>query len=599
MKKKIIRKIESSSIISFDLFDTLISRNVPTPKDVFYLVEENIDKKFKIKSNFKNNRIEAEKKVSSKTNGIYTLDNIYEELTFNYDYNDLIKFKNLELEIEEKLISINNIGREIYDFAKKIGKPLILVSDMYLPQVFLQKFLKKYNYQFDNIFISCECNCSKSNGTLYEHIIKKFKTKNILHIGDNFKSDYLMAKYHGWKSYHIKNIQKAKNIEHENILEKIIATIQKKECGNDCLYDFGFKYFGPFMLGFSQFLKKHIEDSPISFFSRDGFFMKEIFDKLYDNDTKYVYVSRRALIIPSLTVSSTLKDIEKSFFYGQKMSLQKLLSSLNLNYLSKEIKNIDLNKVYNKTDFFSDVEINNIYNNIILPHLNENIVTQKKYLEKYFSFVCKSKLNLVDIGWFGNMQKALEKLFPGVAIYGYYTGILSKKTDMIGYMFDLKRNIRLYYKEHFFNAFFELLFLAPHGSVLKYDMKGTKIIPIFGSFDKQTYETIRKIQIGALHFIDYVKTLNINLTVNSKVSLNMINFLANPPKYFLSALVKLTFEDENIKSLFKVSNTKNLLSKIKCVKNSIWKVAALKMNFFDINYSFWLEKIYALKMRLK
>ena len=36
----VYRKIDDNDIISFDMFDTLIKRYVPTPSDVFSLVEQ-------------------------------------------------------------------------------------------------------------------------------------------------------------------------------------------------------------------------------------------------------------------------------------------------------------------------------------------------------------------------------------------------------------------------------------------------------------------------------------------------------------------------------------------------------------------------------
>ena len=83
---------KNKKIISFDIYDTLIKRNVPNPTDVFELVEHEYKKIHSVDLRFKELRIEAEKKVRKENIGYeITFDAIYE--TFNVLFiNSTIKY---------------------------------------------------------------------------------------------------------------------------------------------------------------------------------------------------------------------------------------------------------------------------------------------------------------------------------------------------------------------------------------------------------------------------------------------------------------------------------------------------------------------------
>ena len=61
-KMSIKKKIEDAKIVSFDVFDTLLLRNVCKPIDVFDIVENLYSNRYREKIEFKKLRIEAEKK---------------------------------------------------------------------------------------------------------------------------------------------------------------------------------------------------------------------------------------------------------------------------------------------------------------------------------------------------------------------------------------------------------------------------------------------------------------------------------------------------------------------------------------------------------
>ena len=101
---KILKEVKNYDIVSFDIFDTLLKRNVKEPTDVFSYME----KKYQI-DGFCEKRIEAEKTARKKKNGLeVTLKDIYTE--FGTDYSDE------ELETESELLIAND---EVYPIFRK------------------------------------------------------------------------------------------------------------------------------------------------------------------------------------------------------------------------------------------------------------------------------------------------------------------------------------------------------------------------------------------------------------------------------------------------------------------------------------------------
>ena len=102
---KIKNKILNYDVISFDIFDTVIKRDIKNPSDIFDLIE----KKYNIKD-FKKIRILAEKnaRINSKDEEI-SIDDIYKNM--DYSKEETKKIKAIEIQIEKDVCTRNN-GRK-------------------------------------------------------------------------------------------------------------------------------------------------------------------------------------------------------------------------------------------------------------------------------------------------------------------------------------------------------------------------------------------------------------------------------------------------------------------------------------------------------
>lgn len=194
-----LKLADESEIISFDVFDTLIFRKC-RPHDVFALVSD----KCGIKS-FAHDRIECEHKarVKSKHEEI-TLNEIYDELAQIYGHECADKLKALEIESEFSVIYANPELKEFFDLMIQKHKRIIIISDMYLPMNIIAAMLNRCGYEgYEYLYVSSEYGITKRHGSLFAHVLrdKKISPDRVLHIGDNFISDYLIPKKAGMKSF--------------------------------------------------------------------------------------------------------------------------------------------------------------------------------------------------------------------------------------------------------------------------------------------------------------------------------------------------------------------------------------------------------------
>ena len=192
-------------VISFDVFDTLVFRKCPSCQ-VFDIAAEkyNAVHSDKIES-FREHRIKAQEHAANKA--IYeeiTLDEIYDELADEYGAAFAESMKNAELEAELEAVYPNAEMQSFYNAMKSAGKCIIITSDMYLSGKVIAAILKKCGYDgYESLYVSSDCRARKSSGALFRRIVRDegVMPSEILHIGDNMHSDYLMANREGLRGF--------------------------------------------------------------------------------------------------------------------------------------------------------------------------------------------------------------------------------------------------------------------------------------------------------------------------------------------------------------------------------------------------------------
>jgi len=188
---EVLNCLEAYDTISFDLFDTLLFRDVEKPVDIFALVEQKTGA-----TGFQSARIQAEQTARR---GKYEAAGTW-EVTFHEIYSALPKNiggisrgvlarEELHLEREHCRVSPENWG--LAEQLARMGRRVLILSDMYLSAGQLEELLSGYKFPGE-ICVSSEYGCSKADGRLFAKALSG--SGKAIHVGDNFESDILMSR---------------------------------------------------------------------------------------------------------------------------------------------------------------------------------------------------------------------------------------------------------------------------------------------------------------------------------------------------------------------------------------------------------------------
>ena len=321
----------------------LTARDLKDPKDIFKLIEKAALKKYKnIVQGYSQLRVETEEKIRKSKKTEVTLTEIYNELAKLYTPSIADELMHLELEYEYNLTVMNPWIKSIYKYCCKNGKQIIIITDIYLPEKFIKRVLKKVGIDsWRCLFVSSTSGKTKNDGSLYDLALKELQINGceILHIGDNKHSDYDMAHDRGIEAIHIEkdrfqliyNTYMHSDSEMSVLCNHTIAfqnNHMKEEWSRP--YKLGYESFGPLLFGFSKWLKENVVKEKIDkifFLSRDGKIMKrafDIYDSDHETDSNYFLASRRALQVPKLVEEKNIKDILGFIYFPSELTIEVL-----------------------------------------------------------------------------------------------------------------------------------------------------------------------------------------------------------------------------------------------------------------------------------
>lgn len=447
--------------VSFDIFNTLLQFSCGSEDQMFRILGYNILGDYTNIINIsefirirKFGEIEARKQ--KKEEEITTKD-IYD----NCDFSALTPISNKNIMnkefslVQELLMPIWENIQLLNTFRYK-GYKILFISDMHLPTHIIKKCLEKWNIinpESDKLFVSSEYQKTKNKGSLYLYIKNtlNINSQKWIHYGDNYVSDYKMAKANGinarivQKSVNLYYTHKAIKNETEYIERplKLISSIAQSYCSslNKNQYrNLTADIIAPLYISHVyQILhdahKQNIKQ--LLFFARDSYMFyiiaKELNGLFPEINLKYIYVSRRTLYLPAikeiciteflqlkgikhLSVSDYLDqfgiDIKSLPFcppvgeYSSKDALNKILSNPDnitfikniqnkaatnlLNYLLQQINSFDQTAMVDMTGSRSSQEaINKLL-------LKSNI----KPIPAYYFLVSEDRKSIKNAGFF-------------------------------------------------------------------------------------------------------------------------------------------------------------------------------------------------------
>ena len=229
-------------VISFDIFDTLVLRPSIFPTDLFVVAGRECKQNDFFALVRKNCESLARQKQAVGEDEILYSD-IYDVMKNAYEYSEdeIERLLQAELECEYSLLSARNSAQKLFYLAKKLGKKVIIVSDIYLPYSFISKMLAHCGYEgYDKLYLSSEYKMTKSTGRLYQTVIDDMRKQGveageILHIGDNERSDVASAKRQGMEAMQIRRVE---SIANSDVPFRRLRSFSDRRCDNTFLIGF-------------------------------------------------------------------------------------------------------------------------------------------------------------------------------------------------------------------------------------------------------------------------------------------------------------------------------------------------------------------------
>lgn len=599
--QKLEDNLMKHDVVSFDVFDTLLKRNVVKVTDVFDLVEQKWQQLHPENpiSNFKKQRLLADRQAYEKYGAATTLVNIYEFLDVPREV------MALEVDLELTLNVANEPIRLIFNKLKEANKKIYIISDMYLSAEIIGKMLESAGYNgFEKIYVSCEFGKDKISGELFELVSEdsKHSTNEFIHVGDSWKADWLGAKKSGVKPQHIalhdNRLPKQYKNESLGVLESVM---NNHIVGHqyDEYQTFGYTTFGPILLGFTQWIQSNTPiDAEKFFLARDGQIVKQAYEILYPYEPmgQYLYVSRKSLKQPLIQFADDFKSMAQLLNLPSTYTSRELAIALGVN--ADEVNLPNPTKVYTDFEFEKYSELADFVNEYIVDIKTNSMKSANafsKYLEQS-GFT--NNAQIIDIGWRGSMQTYLTDFMKekgeDIHIDGWYIGLNegAKVLNISGraYWFDVNHDETSTDLATPFQGMLELLFSATHGTTIDYREENGVIIPVLAAYEFEGTDDLvkedqilRGIRSAALDFVrDFQKSgLNKLIEVSSKDAFANLERIGLHPTLAETKLFgDLVFVDQRANQLAKPQNIGYYLMNLKQLKydlyESRWKIGFMK-----------------------
>lgn len=520
-EKRLKQKIGRAEIVSFDVFDSLLFRKVSDPKDVFNIVGHKLGV-----INYKSKRVFAEQVARKKSeSGEITLLQICKVVEDLYGIDASLAYS-LELRTEKEVCVANQFYVDLFKAGVLRGKRLIAVSDMYLPSEFIRELLAASGFYIDEIFVSCECNCSKADGRLWKKIRGKFSMKKLVHIGDDCLADMKMCGKAGIDFFGIPNLSWLYQYYRECGIESSVMSLYGAQVnklhtiqnGRSIFYEFGYIYGGILTYGFCRWLDQlALQNSYdlILFTARDSKVFFDVYARYFgQTKCKYLYISRFAALKISFEKNFDLYfDImfRSKFKKEYKLTVGKTLRQAELEDLIVYLKeyNLDEKSKLDATtkerlfDFLLD-------NRFRIAQLYKK---DRKAFSEYIDPMVKEakKICVVDLGWRGTVYSLLADYFkeryPDLQLDGAMVGTNNTKgfydlvetEKLCSYAFSHRHNIS-YIKDFKTMLLLELMYSNNTPSVTGYDIKDGAGVAVFGNPEETSGYSFDEMHQGIYDF---------------------------------------------------------------------------------------------------
>ena len=467
--------------VSFDVFDTLLSRCIEPPDDIQRRVATLLAEK--IGGITPDAAFEARRVVEWELRRAALSDGLDHECHFDplvegwvarlagHSDPSLVEFvHSTERELESLALTAKPGALALLEWLRVRGVRVIAVSDMYLSHDHLAALLEGCGFGglFNRLYVSSEFGLGKYSGRLHARVLELegqtlagLTPAQVVHVGDNLASDMRAPMQLGIRGIYLDERAERLRRRRQTLSAEMAALggvwrgrrffeivdyrmRHDAACQNACV-DF-FHHYGAHVLGpaFSAFLLGLVEKIKVAkpdklfFLARDGY----LFEKMYARwrelqpdseiwpEPVYLYASRRVVATASVAEGLSPEQAVAAFYNPKQQGMLSVLKTFSLPVdvfaeLAREHGFADLAApVHAWRDprlraFLADERVQSR----IRPIGQAARDRLRRYFEQH-GFFAAERVALVDIGWNGTIQKFLRDSFGSRAdypdVHGWY-----------------------------------------------------------------------------------------------------------------------------------------------------------------------------------
>jgi HAD superfamily hydrolase (TIGR01549 family) len=340
-------------LIAFDIFDTLLVRPLLDPESTKLIVARLVGGE--AGDLYEEFRAQAEEQARAAKGFDVDLDEIYSSFGAITKLPDdlLSELMRVEKQVEKASLAGREDAIHIFKAAVNTGKPVVLISDMFLPRAYIETCLRENGLDgWDAVFISNDVGLRKENGMLYGHVLKHYDVtpNEMLMVGDNEHSDIQVPSDMGASFLHIlKPIDLACGLPRFSalvsrcndsgsldaeislglVVRKNFSPVFYRDFDPEALvqpspYNLGYSFIGPLLASFVQWLIQRSQEDGIDrlyFLSREGKLIKRVYDawrlgQKNSPESEYLVISRRAAGVAAIFTLNDIFNIARTVYYS-------------------------------------------------------------------------------------------------------------------------------------------------------------------------------------------------------------------------------------------------------------------------------------------
>ncbi len=457
-----VRSIAAVKVISFDIFDTLLWRQSSAATVGFQAtgqlleslssrgyVLEPIDVLWNERKHFAKGREDH-----CRSTGVeWCIDEWFDWLAFEFDIDpDVVRSDGTQAELlaEQRSTFLAPAALQTIASLRQMNYELIGISDTFLSPTALSTLLSSKNIVLDHVFASTETRSSKRHGPLFDHVLQTLAREpaELLHIGDNWKADYVRPLQRGIRALWVPRPQRTSPLPgwlRRGVAPKLVEDAQRLvqsleapelAAGTHPMYRLGYQSLAPLLCISSLWQWRKFQELNITsalYLAREGELFKQAYDLLDEalpsSPTRhYVHLSRRAVSLAH--PRDLLSGVEGLAGRSGKKYVGDFLDQFALptDFVTSLLQDSKLT--------LTTVLTPNVRQKLrrtmakLSSHIEElrrdNKTILQDYLKTFIGTELDERIALIDTGWGGTIQDTVRSaLDESRFLAGLYLGVFS------------------------------------------------------------------------------------------------------------------------------------------------------------------------------